>query len=392
MQGRTAWLLSAGLIAMTAISISTSANAADAVTAGDEPAAEDKADEGTPLISLESEAELQLDSNLNKPHTTAIYATVEPEITVNLSDTFRLFGHFVFEPIADPIDGRFNAFHGEGIYAEELYAGLTVGEVKFALGKIDPVFGIASDVAPGIYGQDFASEYDFKGALGLAADIFLADNTIGTGEDAEIVKQIVHASVFTSDPTVLSRSLFTDRGLYHWRDYRVGNSDLPDSFALAYEYSTKNGDDDVVGPTWRVALRRLAAHESNVPDEWDVLAAGQTAFDLGDERTLRPLAEVSYFVHEGGYRRNAAATTLGLEYQQGDWITSFVAAGHDRFGAPGPADYNITASFGRIFKTDPTGEFRVDAGYSHARVDGLTTNVIGLRLHKDFSWEFNSRL
>jgi hypothetical protein len=151
----------------------TSAHAADAVAAADDqPAADEKGDEGTPLIAIEGEAELQLDSGLGKPHTAAIYATVEPEITVNLSDTFRLFGHFVYEPVGDPIDGRFNAFHGEGLYAEELYAGLTVGNVKFALGKINPFFGIATDEAPGLYGQDFASEYDFKGALGQARLVF----------------------------------------------------------------------------------------------------------------------------------------------------------------------------------------------------------------------------
>src|SRR5262249_2863296 len=155
-------------------------------------------------------------------------------------------------------------------------------------------------------------EYDFKGALGLAADIFLSDTTIGTGEDAEIIKQILHASVFTSDSTILSRSLLTDRGLCNWRDYRVGNTEMPQSFALAYEYATKNADDEVVGPTWRVAVRRLAARQSNIPDEWGFLAAAQTAFDLGDERTLRPIAEFAYFVHEGGYSKNAAAATVGV--------------------------------------------------------------------------------
>jgi hypothetical protein len=382
-----------GLALITAATLANSAEAADSIAvADDQPVADEKADEGTPLISIESEAELQLDSSLGKPHTTAIYATVEPEITVNLSDTFRLFGHFVYEPVNDPIEGRFNTLHGEGLYAEELYAGVTFGDVKLAIGKINPFFGIATDEAPGIYGQDFAGEYDFKGALGLSAEVFLSDNTIGSGEDAAIVKQVAHLSVFTADPTVLSRSLFTDRGQFHWEDARVGNTDMPESFSLGYEYSTKNADDEVVGPTWRLAMRRLAAHESNVPDEWDFLAAAQTAFDLGDERTLRPIAEVAYFVHEGGYRKNAAATTLGLEFQQGDWIASFVAAGHDRFGAPGPADYNLTASFGKIFKTEPTGEFRVDAGFSNARVDDVTTNVVGLRLHKDFSWESESRL
>jgi hypothetical protein len=385
--------LTLGLTLLTIASFTPVAHAADAVTTTDQPAAEDsadKADEAVPLISIEGDAELQMDAGLGKHRTTAIFATIEPEITVNLSDTFRLFGHFVFEPVEDPIEARTNVFHSQGLYAQELYAGLTVGQVKFALGKINPVFGVATDEAPGIYGTDLASNYDVKGALGLGASVFLTDNTIGSGDEAITVKQVVDVSLFTADPSVLSRSLLTDRGQFSWRDTRVGNTDLPESFALAYVYSTMNADDEVAGPTGRVAMRRLASRGSNVPDEWDILAAGQTAIDLGDERTLRPIAELAYFIHEGGYKRNAGAATLGLEFQQGDWITSAVAAGHERFGAPGPSDYILTASVGRIFKTETTGEFRVDAAYSNVRSEGVTSNVIGLRLHKDISWESSS--
>lgn len=367
--------------------LSQAANAADAMAPNDQPSQQDAADETVPLIAIEGSGELQMDAGIGDSGTASLYTTVEPEVTVNLSDAFRLFGHFVFEPVLDPIEGQTNVFRSQGFYAEELYAGLTVEQVKLALGKINPVFGVATDDAPGIYGTDFAGNYDFKGALGLGAKFFLSEDTIGSADDAMTVKQTIDASIFTADPSALSRSLFTDRGQFNWQDNRVGNTDLPESFALAYIYSTLNADDEVAGPTGRVALRRLAARQSNVFDEWGLLATGQTAIDLGDERTLRPLLEIAYFIHENGYREDAASVTLGFEFQEGDWITSAVAAAHDRFGASGPADYMLTASFGRIFKTDATGEFRVDAAYSNARVDGVDTNVVGLRLHKDFSWQ-----
>jgi hypothetical protein len=192
--------LTLGLAFLTMTSLVPLAHAADAVTTADPPPSEDKADaadEGVPLIAIGGEAEVQMDAGFGKrPRNTAIYATVEPEITVNLSDTFRLFGHFVYEPVQDPIENRLNVLRSEGLYAEELYAGLTVGQVKFELGKINPMFGVATDEAPGIYGSDFASNYDFKGALGLAANVFLAESIEGTGDDAITVKQMVHASVF----------------------------------------------------------------------------------------------------------------------------------------------------------------------------------------------------
>jgi hypothetical protein len=72
---------------------------------------------------------------------------------------------------------------------------------------------------------------------------------------------------------------------------------------------------------------------------------------------LRPLVEIAYFIQENGYSKDAASVTLGLEFQQVDWITSAVAPADDRFGTSGPADYTLTASLGRIFKTQATGEF-----------------------------------
>jgi hypothetical protein len=378
-----------GLSILAIAAFSSIAYAADAVSTNETPAAaEDRATEALPLISIEGSAELQMDAAVGrKPRTTAIYATIEPEITVNLSDSLRLFGHLILEPVKDPIDDRTNAFRSQGLYAEELYAVLTVSQFEFQLGKIDPAFGIATDEAPGVYGSTLAEGYDFKAALGLAANVTLFENTAGTGDDAVTVKQMLQASVFTSDPTVLSRSLLTDRGLYHWQDNRVGNTSLPESFALAYTYSTLNAEDDVAGPTGRIALRRLAARDAGVPDEWDVLATARTSIDLGDERALRPLAEIAYLIHEGGRARNAVAGTAGLEFQQDDWIASATGAVHDRIGSGNPYDFMLTGSVGRVFNTQYTGEFRLDAAYSHERQDGQLLDVVGLRFHKDLAWQ-----
>lgn len=364
-----------------------SSQAADAV-AVDEPAtAEDPAQEVLPLIEIEGSAEFQADFGLGKrPRTSAIYATIEPEITVNLSEYLHVHGHFILEPVLDPIEGRMNTFRSQGLYAEELYAGLNVGEVTLQVGKINPDFGVASDEAPGLYGSSIAEGYDFKGALGAQAKYSLSEATQGSGEDAITTKQVLFGSVFTADPSVLSRSLITDRGLYHWQDYRVGNTDLPESFTLGYSYSALNADDEVAGPTARIALRRLAAKQAGVPDEWDALASIQTSFDLGEDLALRPIAEIAYLGNEGGHKADALSATVGAEVQKGQWFGSLVAAMHDQLGSSNPSDYMVTASIGREFETETTGAFRVDAGYSYGRVDGANESIIGLRLHRDFAW------
>ena len=379
--------LAAYLLLTTIAAVPVSSQAADAVAIDETATADDPAPEVLPLIEIEGSAEMQADFGVGKkPRTSAIYATVEPEITVNLSEYLNVHGHFIFEPVKDPVEGRMNTFHAHGLYAEELYAGVKVGETTFQIGKINPQFGVAGDEAPGLYGFTVAEGYEVKGALGLQAKYSLSEFTQGSGDDAITTKQVLFGSAFTADPSVLSRSLLTDRGLYRWQDYRVGNTDMPESFVLGYSYSTLNADDEAAGPTARIALRRLAAKQAGVPDEWDALASVQTSLDVGEDLALRPIAEVAYLANEGGHKVDALGATAGAELQQGQWLGSLVAAMHDQLGSSNPSDYMLTASIGREFETDMTGAFRIDAGYSYGRVDGANESIIGLRLHKDFSW------
>ncbi len=207
------------------------ASAADATAPDEQTARQDTVDEAVPLIAIEGSSELQMDAGIGNNGTTSFYATVEPEITVNLSDAFRLFGHFVFEPVLDPIEGQTNVLRSQRFYAEELYAGLTAAQVKVALGKINPVFGAATDDAPGIY-------------LRLRRQLRLQRRT-GTGD--KILSHRGHhrerrrcpdgeadnrRPVFTADPSVFSRLLFTDRGQFNWQDARVGSTIVDPASAL----------------------------------------------------------------------------------------------------------------------------------------------------------------
>ena len=116
--------LAAYLLLTSIAAAPVSSLAADAVAVDDAATPEVPAPEVLPFIEIEGSAELKADVSLGKrPRTTAIYATVEPEITVNLSEYLDMHGHFIFEPVRDPVEGRINTFHAQGLYAEELYAG-----------------------------------------------------------------------------------------------------------------------------------------------------------------------------------------------------------------------------------------------------------------------------
>jgi hypothetical protein len=342
-----------------------------------------------PFISVETSADLQFNlSTAGRNRRQALFTRIEPEITVNLTDDIRLFSHLVYEPVRDPTDGETSIFRDQGLYSEELYAAFKRDRVEFKLGKIDPLFGLASDAAPGIYGGDLASRYDMMGALGVAARITLSsedrDDDDDENEDSGSIEQTLDIAAFTSDTTVLSRSLIVDRGIYSWSDSKVANTGFPSSFAIAYDYATLDEDDEIVGPSSRLAIRRLASRSDR--DEWDMLAAGKTAIAIGDNRTLKPMAEIAYFINEGGLNHDAVAGTAGLELDQDAWSVSFAAAIYENFAPGQPRDYLLSTDVGRAFDTPETGKFRVDLGYRFGREEGEPASMIGLRLLKDVFW------
>ena len=362
--------------------------AVDVVPPTAETAAQDKPGEALPLISVLGSFELQFDNSFSTSDPEAkvrsLSATIEPEITVNVSQNFRLFGHLVFEPVLDAPGGATSYFRDEGLYFEELYAEGTIGSVDISAGVIDPTFGLATDEAPGLYGSDFAEGYDFLGATGIATDWTLSSVDSG----AHTVEQVLSASVFTADRTALGKSLFTNIGRTRLSDGGVGNTSAPESISLAYTYATLDGEERVAGPTGRLAVRRLAAGDGSAKDEWGILAAVETAVDLGNDRTLRPIGEAAYFFNEAGEPNDAIGLTLGARVDQGPWAVSLTGGTHRTDNSGTPVDYLITGSIGRAFEFGPTGGFRVDAGYSYAREGGDTASTVGILLSKDFAWNF----
>ncbi|MEP6566624.1 MAG: hypothetical protein ABJB10_15955 [Mesorhizobium sp.] len=344
-----------------------------------------------PNIKIEGSAELQFDRMLptNDPsaRVSSAFITIEPEITANLSEQFRLFAHLLYEPVADPDSGEMQWLRNEGFFAEELYAQTTLGDFDVSLGKVDPMFGVASDEAPGIYGKDFAASYDYRGALGGGVNWHLASRqTTGFDGGAATLNQSLGIYAFSADTSFLSRSLFVDRGQLDLSDGGLGNTDSPSSFSIAYSVKTVDAKDELSGPAAQLAVRHLAAGTDGGNDEWGLLASGQDIFGLGDDVTLKTLAELAYFVHEGGGDANALTATAGAEIQQGPWIASLTAAVHKPFGGDGGADSLITTSFGREFEFESAGTFRVDVAYAHSKTDGEIANTFGFRLHKDFAW------
>ena len=88
------------------------------------------------------------------------------------------------------------------LIVSELFLEWSGDEVSAHVGKINPAFGIAWDVAPGLYGADFAGDYEVAGQLGAGVVVPL-------GGDEESVA--FSFDLFKEDTTALSSCVMDDR-------------------------------------------------------------------------------------------------------------------------------------------------------------------------------------
>ena len=125
-------------------------------------------------ISGELSVELQSDNTFDSEDPDAelsdTYTTTEAGVDVTFGDHLLAHGGFVLEPIRDPGPGEDRFFEDLGLYAEELYGQVNLGRGFSILGgKFNPAFGTAWDVTPGLYGTDFAEDYETTERIGFAA-------------------------------------------------------------------------------------------------------------------------------------------------------------------------------------------------------------------------------
>ena len=167
----------------------------------------------TPWIQIVIPIEIENDWNFRSQDPdnehNQLYATIEPEATIGLFRGLSLYVHAVIEPMIDQTPGEDRFFEDHGIFIEDLYlqyeanlgaVGANVLGARVWGGKFTPGFGIAWDLAPGIYGTDFAGDgYEFSERWGFGGAFTLSGDRIGA--------HTISASTFFVDTTPLSESL-----------------------------------------------------------------------------------------------------------------------------------------------------------------------------------------
>ncbi len=143
-----------------------------------------------PAIHGEFSVELQHDRGVGRVDSD-LFATVELGLRARLSPAWSLETDLVLEPVRDPEPGESRVFEDHGLVAESLVLRWQRKGARLRGGKLTPRFGIAWERAPGIYGADFAEDYELSERIGFEGGIALGLGTFG--------EHAFTASVFAPD-------------------------------------------------------------------------------------------------------------------------------------------------------------------------------------------------
>lgn len=204
--GRFTKTLLAGSFAVALLSTAAHAADLDAVVSTQEPAPNYPLIEGSFVFELESDGIFSDDGDDEFIDT---FNTTEVALDVRFNSIFSLHTDLVLEPVDDPLSGPRAIgedifFEDHGLFFETLHLQADFEHFSLYGGKINPSFGTAWDVTPGIYGVDFAEDYEITERIGFGGSYTL------NAEDAG--EHTLNVATFFADTSGLSRSFGTNRG------------------------------------------------------------------------------------------------------------------------------------------------------------------------------------
>ncbi|MFA5120236.1 hypothetical protein [Zavarzinia sp.] len=341
------------------------------------------ADSTYPLINSETTIEIQNDGlvHTNDPAGKTyddLHMKLEQETGLFLTPEFGIKSQITVEPLMTPEGNRF--FANTGAYLEQLYAQYRTSVAGVYAGKFDPLFGRAYDNAPGIYGTDFASDYELTEADGVGGVVNFGNDQLGHYE--------LRGAAFTLDTTFLSESLFTrptgtnprtDRPRRFTLDqgglYNTGSLDN-----VAFDLSVF-GIRALPGLMAYVSFESLGNGTPGASRQTGEAAGLEYTIDLGDDNSLIPRLEVAHFENfDGDPATNALYSTASVEFDHGPWDVAAIA-GDRKYHATevGGADYHDhlrEISAGYTFEDGP----KVELSAATESDNAIANTLIGAKL------------
>ncbi len=299
------------------------------------------------------------------------------------TDGLSFIANIVSEPVIDAEPGKDQIFSGTGTYVDILQMQYDFGDFSIWGGKIHPAFGRAWDVTPGLHGTDIAENYELTERLGGGASYSF--------EAAGFANRL-QASAFTVDRTVLSESLFNDRGRTSLDDGGAGNSKGVSSVAVALDGCRGAETDscyDEGSFGYQLAARYQKGGVGSDGNEVGVLGSLNKSISLSDETTLRLFGEAAWFRNFEGSADDAVVMTASAAVEMGPATYSVVYSQQRNLVASGPDTNEYLVDATAMYDLSDTVSFfseswSIGAGYTFDQADGENIHAVGLKLSSEF--------
>ena len=299
------------------------------------------------------------------------------------TDGLSFIANIISEPVIDPEPGKNQIFSGTGTYVDVLQAQYDFGDFSIWGGKIHPAFGRAWDVTPGLHGIDLAENYELAERLGGGA---------GFNFEAAGLSNQLQASAFTVDRSILSESLFNNRGRTRLDDGGAGNTKGISSVAVALDGCLGAEVDscyDEGSFGYQLAARYQKGGEGSDGNELGILGSLNKSISISEETTLRLFGEAAWFNNFEGSADDAVALTGSAAIETGPATYSVAYSQQTELIAGGPdsSEYLVDATAMYVLgeSISMIGEtWSVGAGYTFDRADGEDVQIVGLRLSSEF--------
>ncbi len=309
-----------------------------------------------------------------------LFADAELDLTIWFTPAFSLQTELEFTPVSDPGPADDRLFEDHGLAIKQLFLRYETGAFAFHGGKFNPPFGLAWDLAPGIYGADFAGDYELDERIGLGGAIAFD----GDIDDRSPGVRRLSAAAFFADTTSLSRSIFTDRGRLTGAAGGVGNTDDLSSFSITFD---GGGLAFLPEIRYHLGYEFQKRGEGDPENERGVVTGLHGEFEADAGLRLEAMVELACLAGAEGQAQDRTYVTAGGMLSRAPWSFALVYAWRAT-DADDPAlsdadDHLFQLSTGYEF----TPELRLDLGYRFSRENGGATHAVGLLFTYSFDLE-----
>lgn len=326
-------------------------------------------------VSFELQDDWAYDSDDPDAEVNALYTKIEPVIALHLTDRLSINTHLTLEPVQDNDPGDDTAFENEGLYIEELTIKYEDERFSVFAGKFDPLFGIAWDLTPGVYGTDLDEAYQLVEKIGVGGSYTLGNEEAGA--------YTLTAATYFSD-TTLSDSTITRRGRLDIDDGGSGNTEDLSSYVAQVDAKAPAG------------LKGLGAHagyynqaegdaDTGLNNEKAYTLSVDYSWDIAENLSAMALAEWTGIRDAAGADDDIDYATLGgslVIYKNWNAALSYTGRRTDQGASGAIDDYQAQGSAGYTFDNG----ISFDVGYKKSRESDIDTNTVGALL--SYEYEF----